>query len=465
MRLAASGAAPGPLDPQIIAPDLETAYYNVYEEFTGRDRRFQPTNVLVEQWEPNKDASVWTAHLRRGVEFHDGKTFDADDFIYSVNRILDPRTGAAGIVAFGAVARMRKRDAHTVEFTMNGPSGAFPTTLPNTRTAVVPKGFDPTKPNGTGPYRVVKYVPGQSATLERFDNYWGEKALLDRIEITFIADGTARANALLSGQVDAVHRLDSSQVNQIKGHPGLRVLSGPCAQTGPIQLPVDHGVFKDLRVRQALRLAVDRQQTIDIGLGGLGTPAYDFYGLGDPAFDSSLKRERDVEQAKSLLKQAGQSDLRFELVVAPQASGLVETAQVFAQNCADAGVTVKVRQVDIGTFYSKPQWPSNVTSWPGFNILTIAQQADTSRGPYNRTRWTDAEFDAAYAKAYATLEESERTDQVQTMQQVLFERGSWVVPWFGYNIGATTDKVAGTNADDLTSYDFLVRDLSRMYFV
>src|SRR5262249_21370653 len=153
-------------------------------------------------------------------------------------------------------------------------------------------------------------------------------------------------NALISGQVDAINQVPYAQVAQLKGEAGVQVVISPTGGWNPITMRVDAAPFDDVRVRQAIRLSMNRKQAIATALYGQGTPAADTYGRFDPSFDSHLVRDQDVEQAKHLLKQAGKEGLKLQLVTSPIAAGIVQASQVLAENAKAAGITISVRQVD-----------------------------------------------------------------------------------------------------------------------
>src|SRR3712207_4538313 len=158
---------------------------------------------------------------------------------------------------------------------------------------------------------------------------------------------------------------------------------------------VDASPFDDVRVRQAFRLIVDRQQMVDQVLSGQGRIANDLYAPYDPAYADDLPQRRQaLEQARSLLRQAGREDLRVELVTEPVFQGIVEAAQVFAEQAKGAGVNVRLRRVDSGTFYgdNNLKWPFAQDFWATRTYLSQVAQGDLPNSPFNETHWENAEF-------------------------------------------------------------------------
>ena len=186
-------------------------------------------------------------------------------------------------------------------------------------------------------------------------------------------DDTARVNALLGGQIDAMTDVPPAQVAVVNGHSGTKVLESPSAAWTPICMRVDAAPFTDVRVRQAMRLIANRPQMVAQALSGHGKIGNDLYAPFDEAFAKSLpQRVQDIEKAKSLLKAAGQEGLTVDLQSTNGALGMNEGAQVFAQQAKAAGVTVNVKILDSGAFYGDQylKWPFSTDFWGSRNYLS-----------------------------------------------------------------------------------------------
>ena len=266
--------------------------------------------------------------------------------------------------------------------------------------------------------------------LTRFENYHGTPAYADQLVMTELPDDTARVNALISGQVDVDQPgAVSATCAQLKGQSGIQVAVSPTGGWNPITMRVDVAPFKDVRVRQAIRLAMNRKQAIATALYGQGSPAADTYGRFDPSFSNAFKRYQDIEKAKSLLKQAGQSNLKLELVTSPIAAGIVEACQVLAQNAKAAGIDITVRKVDPGTYFSRyGKWPFAIDFWVGLPYLVVASIAD---GPgasvVNTTHFNDPAFNKLYGQASKTLDKNKRASMVHAMQKIQYDRGGYII--------------------------------------
>lgn len=416
-------------------PELAWAS-NLYEPVA----QYQPDGtfalVLADSFEataPDK----WVVKLKDGVEFHNGKTVTADDLIFSIKRIANPKTvsrGAGGL-AIVDLKGLKKLDELTVEIPLKEANSVFNTEFGQYFNGVVPVDFDPKKPVGTGPYKADTFKAGQQATLLRFDNYHGTPGFADKITIIELADAGARVNALLSGQVDAVAAVPGAQLKTIQANKDFKVLN---AQTGsyiPIAMHVDKKPWSDVRVRQALRLLVDRKQMVQQVLSGYGQLGNDTWGRYDPLYDADLpQRELDIEQAKSLLQQAGQSDLRVELTTVPFYDGMVESAQVYAEQAKAAGVTVKVKKVDTDAFLANYlKWPFTQGYWGTRDYIPQAAQFALPGATLNDTAWNDKEWTGIVTDAKKELDEGKRKQFIGEAQKIDYDRGAYII-WGFLNV-------------------------------
>jgi peptide/nickel transport system substrate-binding protein len=224
---------------------------------------------------------------------------------------------------------------------------------------------------------------------------------------------------------------------------------------------VDQAPFDDVRVRQAFRLIVDRQEMVQQVLGGHGSVGNDMYGRFDPCYPEDIpQREQDIDKAKQLLKEAGKENLTVELVTSPVAAGTVEAAQVFAEQAKAAGVTVKVNKVDTGVFYGDDylQWTFAQDFWFTRDYLPQAAAGSLPDAPYNETHWSDPEWIALVEEANRTIDDDERCELIKKAQEIEFERGGYIIWGFPNGLDAHSSKVQGFVPDrggiPLTSYGF-----------
>jgi peptide/nickel transport system substrate-binding protein len=431
------------------------ALYNQLSTTRGSQQKLATTLELAEEMTPNSDGSVWTIRLRSGVEFHNGKTLDIDDFIFTMNRLANPKLGSPGFsrAVLLDLKNAKKLDKLTIRVPLVTRIGILPDFFGGGSVlGIVPVGYDPKHPVGTGPFKLKSFTPGQQAVFERFPNYWDEKAKIDELVLIDLPDDSARYNALVSGQIDVLDSVPSAQINTLKTNSSFHVSSVPSAQYFPIYMRVDAAPFNDVRVRQAMRLCVDRKQIVASAYDGNATVGNDVFDAFDPLADSSLVRPHDPEQARSLLRQAGRQGLTVTLVASQIGEGTLETCQILAQNAKAAGINIRLRQVDAGTLFGANygQWPFANDSWPGLEYLLSVTSSTGPHAHNNITHFTNSRYNALYAQAIAALSEAKRAEIAHEMQRLDFDQGGEIIPVFPNYTAAYSTKVGGFYPSNLS---------------
>ncbi|MEA2146577.1 MAG: peptide/nickel transport system substrate-binding protein [Solirubrobacteraceae bacterium] len=452
---ATGGGAKDSIDAHNATADTDIVRISsLYEPLAAPTADFKNIQmVLAESIEPVKGrADLWDIRLRTGVEFHNGKSMTADDVIFSLLRITDPKNPGTGAASIGYVDRkgIKKLDANTVRVPLTIQNAGFLADLGQYFNSIVPVGYDPKKPVGTGAFAYQSFTPGQQSVFTKFPHYWQSgKPLADQLTIIDFTDDTARINALLSGQIDIADTVPTEQIAQIKSNGNLQLIDNPGGGWLPITMRVDQPPFNDVRVRQAFRLIVDRPQMVAQVLSGHGSVANDIYGRFDPDFDSALpQRQQDIAQAKSLLKQAGHSSLSVTLVTAPVFAGIPEEAQVFAQQASAAGVKVNLQKTDSGTFYGSNylKWTFAQDFWGPRRYLSQVAQGSLPNSPFNETHWDDPQFKQLIAAARAELNDAKRTQLIHQAQTIEYNTGGYIIAFFPNYIAAAGAKVGGIPA-------------------
>ena len=446
------GGAKDTIDAHLPTTDPDIMrQWNLYESLAVRTPDFSELEMLIaESIEPvGSKPDAWTVRLKDGIEFHNGKTVGADDVIFSLKRITDPKDPKVGNSSISYIDRdnLKKIDERTVRIPLKLTNAAFPDDLGQYFNAIVPTDYDPKQPVGTGPFKYQSFSPGQRSVFVKNPNYWQTgRPYADQLTIIDFPDDTARTNALLGGQVEAINNLPAAQLASIRGNPNLKVLSSPTGAWQPFTMRIDAAPFDDVKVRQAMRLIVDREQMVQQVLSGQGSVANDLYARYDPMYASDLpQRKQDLEQAKSLLKQAGKEGLTVELVTSPVFNGIVEAAQVFAEQAKGAGVNVKVRKVDTGTFYGDNylKWPFAQDFWASRVYLAQVAQGDLPNSPFNETHWGKGRFESLINQARGTVDEAKRKEILHEAQQMQYEQGGYIIPYFSNIIDAYSAKIGG----------------------
>jgi peptide/nickel transport system substrate-binding protein len=416
---------------------------------------------LAEEITPNKKGTVWTIRVRDGIEFHNGKTLGAADVRYSLQRLVSKKLGLFGGAALSSIdpKQIKLVDKRTVRCTLKQSDGTILDALGQYIAGIVPVGYSPTavgkaNPNiGTGPYKVQSFTPGQQSVHVRNPNYWRSgQPYFDKVVVIDFPDDTARVNALLGGQIDAMTDVPPAQVAVVNGHSGTKVLESPSAAWTPICMRVDAPPFNDVRVRQAMRLIANRPQMVAQALSGHGKIGNDLYAPFDEAYAKSLpQRVQDIDKAKSLLKAAGQEGLTVDLQSTNGALGMNEGAQVFAQQAKAAGVTINVKVLDSGAFYGDQylKWPFSTDFWGSRNYLSQVAAGSLPSSPYNETHWpADKKFIALYNQARVTTDRAKQAAILQEMQKMEYDSGGYIVWGFSTLLDGYSTKVQGLKTGD-----------------
>jgi peptide/nickel transport system substrate-binding protein len=456
----AGGSAKDFIDGQYIVTEPDIArLLTGWETLVVYDSQFKlKFDGLAEEISPNKKADVWTIRVRPGIEFHNGKTLTSADVKYSLQRFVNKKLALGGQAFLPTLDpnRIKLLDKRTVQVTLTRPDATILDSLAQYTAAIVPVGYGPAgfgkaKPNvGTGPFMLKSFTPGQQSVHVRNPNYWRHgQPYFDQVVIIDFPDDSARVNALLSGQIDAMTQVPPAQVAVVNGHAGTKVLESPSGAWTPICMRVDSPPFNDARVRQAMRLIVDRPQMIEQALAGHGIVGNDLYSPFDQEFNHSLpQRHQDIAQAKSLLKAAGQDGLTIDLQSTNGALGMNEGAQVFAQQAKAAGVNVNVKILDSGTFYGSQylKWVFSTDFWNTRTYLPQVASGSLPTSPYNETHWPDAadqKFVSLYNQARVTVDPKKRTEIVHEMQKLEYDAGGYIIWGFHTTLDGHSSKVQG----------------------
>lgn len=408
---------------------------------------------VAESWEASADASVWTFRLRKGVTFHDGRTLTSDDVVAAINHHRgEGSTSAAGPLV-KPIKDMRADGADVVVFELDGGNADFPFVLSDYHLPIGPAKdgkLDWQSGIGCGAYRLTKFDPGVIATFERYDGHW-RGGHFDNIEMLVLVDLNARTTALVSGQVDAIDRLDLKTVGLLGRAPTIHIHSVPGTQHYTFAMSCRTAPYDDANVRRALKYAIDRQELVDKILFGYGSVGNDHpIGRGQRYFNTELAQTTyDPDKAKFYLKQAGLTSLDVTLSAADAAfGGAVDAAQLYQSSAAKAGINLTpVREPNDG--YWADIWmkkPFAAVYWGGRPVEDqMFSTAYQSGAAWNDTFWSNARFDELLVAARAELDEEKRRSMYFEMQQILNEDGGAVIPMFASYVFATTDKVEHGN--------------------
>jgi peptide/nickel transport system substrate-binding protein len=448
------GGAKDIMDGQnIITKPDQARLVTAFETLLLFDDNYQLTSNGLAESVTQDNPKQYTIKLRQGIEFSNGKTLTADDVLYSFQRIGTKANGLTGYAATATmdIANMKKLDKYTVRLPLKTPDSTVPQTLASYTFGMVPSGYQayPHAQVGTGAYKLKSFTPGQQSVHTRNPNYWRSgQPYFDTVTIVDFSSATAQVNGLLGGQIDAMTDLPPSQVKVVQAR-GMAALVSKTGGWLPICMAIDMPPFDDVRVRQAMRLIVDRPGMLEQVASGYGFVGNDLYAPFDPGYNHSLpQRKQDIAQAKSLLKAAGKANLSVDLHTTNGAAGMVETATVFANQAQAAGVKINV--INDPNYYGNRylKLAFSIDFWGTRSYLNQVQQGSLPNAPYNETHWppksgTGSNFGSLYNQALATTDEATRTQIEHQMQQTEYDIGGYIIPFFGGLIDGYSAKVKG----------------------
>jgi len=427
-----------------------------------------------------KAADDFVITLKDGIKFSNGNPVTADDLVYSFTRLLDPDLALYG----GSVLRtvldksgITKVDDKTVELKLKQGVSNFKETLCAYTLAVVPQGYerfsgDPSTQVGTGAYMLKSFEVGKESVHVKNPNYWDTgKPFFDEVHITDFADSDALINALLADQIDVAADIPSASVATVQGTDGYKVLNSEGGGWLTISMAVDQDPFTDVRVRQAMRLIVDRDAMVEQVLAGYGRVANDLYSPLDAAYAKDLpQRKQDLDAAKKLLADAGKSDLTIDLFAPNDTAGLPEMVQLFAEQAKGAGITVNAQVIDGGTYWGDEYLKRTfaVDYWGTRNfLLQVAAGSLKDVSPYPDDHWPPAgsTFEDDYKAALAETDDTKRKVITDKMQKELYETGGLIIPFFQNLLDAYNGRVQGLVARPNTlNLDHYGRGWKNLFF-
>ena len=407
---------------------------------------------IAESWEPSSDVGTWTFKLRQGVTFHNGREVTAEDVVASIDHHRGEDSTSAAKPIVEPITDIKADGKHTVVFTLGAGNADFPFILSDYHLPILPSEggkADWQSGIGAGAYKIKSFDPGVRIDLERYADYWDSgRGHFDEIQMITIVDPTARTNALITGQVDAIDRVDLKTVHLLKRRAGLTVHSIAGTQHYTFPMRTNVAPFDDNNVRMAIKHAINREEMVEKILQGFGVVGNDHpIGQGQRFFAKDLEqRTYDPDKSKHYLKQAGMDSLTVDLSVADAAfAGAVDAGALFAESAKAAGITLNlIREPNDG--YWSNVWntkPFSACYWGGRPVEDqMFSTAYASGAAWNDTVWEHERFNMLLVAARAEVDEDKRREMYAEMQQLVRDEGGVIVPMFASYVFATSDKVA-----------------------
>lgn len=400
----------------------------------------QVTGELAESFEASKDAKTWTFRIRKGVEFHNGKTFDANDALASLNYHRDEASKSAAKSLLDGIEEIKADDANTLTIKLKSGNADLPYALTDYHLIMMAAKdgkVDPLETAGTGAYKLESFEAGIHAALSKNPNYWksGRGHFAD-VAFTAVNDVVARQAALSSDSFDAIIEVDYNSAEALTGDSNLRLDEVPSGTHVGMPMFCDQKPFDNRDLRMALKLACNRQALIDRILKGHGSIGND-HPIAPimPFFDASQpQREYDPEKAKALIKKAGLEGLTISLSAADTViTGAVDMATLYAEMAKEIGVNITVKREPNDSYWGDV-WlkkPFCMAGWGQRPTPDIIFSLGYAKGAdWNESHFDNDRFNLLLNEARAEIDARKRTEMYGEMQRLVSDEGGTIIPFF-----------------------------------
>ncbi len=424
--------------------------YRSYLTLIEPDQSLGPD--VATEWSATPDATEWTFQLNDRATFHNGNKVTADDVIASMNHHRGDDSTSAAKALLADVTDIVKSGESAVTFKLAAGNADLPWLMTDYHLAICPANDDGTidwqSGLGCGPYKITSGEFGVGFELERHEDWHLEGAYFDAVSITILNDPNARQTALVTGDVDAVTQLELKTLALLQRDPSINILNVPSGSAITMPMHCDTAPFDDVRVRKAMKLAIDRDEIIEKIAFGTATKANDFHH--SPAMpywpDDIPQHDYDPDQARALLAEAGAEGISVNLSVADSVfSGAVDMCVLYSEQAKAAGIDINVVREPNDGYYSdvwlKKPWC--VVQWgarPTPDVMySLAYKDDAA---WNEARWQNERFNELLLQAKAELNDDARAGMYREMAMIAHEDGGTVLPMFPNFVYATKGNVA-----------------------
>ena len=419
-------------------PDI-AAIPHMYDGLVMRNPDLTLQPMLAESWSANADGTQWTFNLRKGVKFHHGKEFKAEDVIFTYNRLFEVDSPLASVMA--KPTAIVAVDDHTVRFEFDAPNAVLLEALVKYHAPITPSDVDVTRfateEFGTGPYKMTENIIGERTVFTKNEDYWWEgHPLVDEVIFVYVDSPEARAEALKAGTVDVIFDLDMESVPGLEANEETIVVTAPSGGYLDLAMDVRVAPFDNVLVRRALQAVTDRQAILQAAQFGRGGIAYDHpITAGDPVFNSSCKPpDYDPELAKSLLAEAGYAD-GLDLTLFTSSSGggaMIPMATVMKEKAAPAGINIEIKNVPETAYWSDVwlQEPFTTVWWGGRPPYEAFSVVYASGAAWNESHWDNTDADRLLKEAQSAGDLAAQKEIFGELQCLVVKEVPRIIPVF-----------------------------------
>ena len=419
--------------------------------------------MLATSWTPKKNGTIWTFKLRSGVKFHDGSPLTADDVVYTIQQLADPKNASNALSTFAGVlkpAGVVKVDSGTVEFHLEAANGNFPylVSSDNYNAVIVPKGTDFAKWQstfiGTGPFKLKSYTQNVSAEFVANPDYWGGAPHLDSTTFNFYASQQPQILALQGGQVDGIVQFVVQGAQSLLNNSQFNIIKLKSANHRELSMRNDQAPFTDPRVRQAIALSLDRPGMVKALLDSYGDLGNDSpFAPKFPSTDTSVpQRALDIAKAKALLSAAGHPSGFSTTLTTEEYQEIPQLAQVIAEAATKIGVNIKLKVENQTNYYGKATYGNSdwldatmsLVDYGDRGVPNVFLEAPlSSGGPWNAAHFKNPSYDSLVKQYVASVDLQTQKQLAGKIETLLLAQTPLVIPYFINALTATASNVHG----------------------
>ncbi len=441
---------PATLDPLSASGDSEIAILNaVYDYLIDTDAAGALVPRLASSWDVSADGMTYSLQIRDGARWHDGSPVTVDDVLWTLNWHIAEESTVSNLLA--SVESMSAGAGNALALNLSAPNPDFLYNLTDNKLVILQAGAAGIGEvfNGSGPFILDEFIPGDRAILSANAAYWGGQPAIDKLEIIFFDDYQAGIAAVRGGAADGTMRLDNASFIGFEGDLQFTATDIPASGHYLARLRVDMEPGNDLRVRQAFKLATDRDaiwERVQLGFGAVGKDSPIGPAFGQYFLDDVQPPPRDPAAAAALLAEAGYPDGLDMTLYSPNSGSYPDLAQTLAAQWEEAGIRVEIQLEDENSYWAADWMNVNlgITGWaprpyPQF-YLDVAYQ---SGAKWNESRYSDPRVDELIDIARSAQDQAERVAAYKEIQQIMLDSGPIIVPFFFAQFMVLNNRVSG----------------------
>lgn len=423
---------------------------SVYSYLTRMDEKGEAQPEVATSWEANKEATRWTFKIRKGISFSDGAPLTMDDIVYSILRHKDDKVASTAKQLIANVTSVKGDGPDTLVIELAQPDVDFPILIGIFQFALVKNGTtDFSKPIGTGAFTVKEFQPGIRTVLTRNPNFWKSgQPYIDGFEMFPIPDAPARANALLSGDVDMILELRGNGIEQVAKSGNAEVFVTPSTRYTAIQASVNAAPSNNPDLMLGMSYLIDRKRVLDTVLRGYGTIANDHpIGSTSPYHNAALpQRGLDIDKAKFHFGKSGIGNAPIEISMGDAVLYSVDIGQLMQREAMRAGLNLQIKREPAESYWTavagkRPFFATNFHPRPTYNmLLNLAWKKGAA---WNFSHYENEKLEKLIDATRAEFDLAKRKEQYGEIQTIIHNSGAIIIPTFLSYVDGISKKIKG----------------------